>query len=73
MAGIQQAGTFDTDTVAAVFDDPNFRFDYFGSMQAKLGGCEYYSIARDFPFPIGLTKFQNGEAVQVDLTFMEIP
>jgi branched-chain amino acid transport system substrate-binding protein len=70
---ITKAGSFDADAVAGVFDDPNFTFDYFGFKQAKLGGREYYGIARCLPFPLGMTEIRNGKAVEIDLTMMEIP
>ena len=73
VGAIQKAGSFDPDAVAAVFNDPNYRFDYFGWENQKLGGREYYGIARAAPFPLGLSQIRNGKSVQIDFTMMEIP
>jgi branched-chain amino acid transport system substrate-binding protein len=70
--GIQQAGTTDTEAVAAAFDDPNFTFDFFGN-EVKFGGRETFGVNRVFPFPNAFSVITNGELVQLDLAWVEVP
>jgi len=70
--GIQQAGTTDTEAVAAAFDDPNFTFDFFGN-EVKFGGRETFGVTRVFPFPNAFSVITNGELVQLDLQWVEVP
>ena len=55
-----------------VFDDPNFRFDWMG-FEAKLGGFETYGVRRIIPFANAISVITNGELVQLDLTWVEVP
>ena len=69
--GIQQASSTDPDAVRAVFDDPNFRFEFFGLPDQKFGGIETYGIARNMPHPLVLSIFQNGKNVAMDMMMCE--
>ncbi len=70
--GMQAAGSTDPKDVEAVFNDPNFTFDFFG-FQEKLGGLETYGMARWFGFPNALSVFENGELRQIDFDLVEVP
>jgi len=71
---VQQAGTTDTDAVLAVFDDPNFTFDYFGyKSDAKLGGYEYYGVHRVLPIPWPFAVMKDGKMVQMAIDWIEVP
>jgi len=71
--GIQVAGSTDTDAVRAVFDDPNFRFEFLGLVNQKFGGIETYGIARQMPHPLVLAEYQNGKSVALDMMMCEVP
>ena len=74
LMAIEQAGTFDTDAVLAVLNDPTFTFDYWGYMKnAKLGGEETVGMRRVLPIAIPFSVIEKGEAKQLSITWLEAP
>ena len=69
---MQEAGSIDTDAVVAVFDDPNFRFDWMG-FEAKLGGIETHGVNRVMPFANPLSVIVGDKAEQLDYAWVEVP
>jgi len=71
--GMEVAGTTDSEAVQAVFDDPNFTFEFFGFPDAKLGGIETYGRPSCFPYAQAISTFENGGIRQLNLAWTESP
>ena len=72
VAAMQEAGSTDTDAVLAVFDDPNFRFDFMG-FEAKLGGMETFGLRRVMPHPNPISVVVGDQIDQKDIAWVEVP
>jgi branched-chain amino acid transport system substrate-binding protein len=70
---IQEAGSIDPEEVLEVFDDPNWRFTFWGDTQSEMSGVETYGARRQTEGFQGLSQIVNGEIQQLTLTKMDIP
>jgi len=60
---IQAAGSTDPDQVMKVFDDPNFKFEYFGSSGVTLGGAQTWGNRRVINDEVCYSKIINCKKV----------
>jgi len=70
---IQEAGSIDPEQVLKVFDDPNWRFSYWGDTQSEMAGFQTYGARRQTEGFQGLSQIVNGEIQQISVTKMDIP
>ena len=68
----EEAGSLDVDALDAVFDDPDWEFEYFG-FKSRMGGLDTYGIARRAGFPVAFSTIRNGELVELDRTYAILP
>ncbi len=53
---IEKAGSIDPDAVRAVFDDPTFEFEWFGTPGKSMGGLETFGILRQVQDEVGYSE-----------------
>ena len=70
---IQEAGSIDPEEVLKVFDDPTWRFSYWGDTQSEMAGVQTYGARRQTEGYQGLSQIVNGEIQQLSVTKMDIP
>jgi hypothetical protein len=70
---IQEAGSIDPEEVLRVFDDPNWRFSYWGDTQSEMAGVQTYGARRQTEGFQGLSQIIDGAIQQLGLTKMDIP
>jgi hypothetical protein len=70
---IQEAGSIDPEQVLKVFDDPNWRFSYWGDTQSEMAGFQTYGARRQTEGYQGLSQIVNGEIQQLSVIKMDIP
>jgi len=73
MQAVETAGTIEPEEVLKVFDDPNWRFNWFGAPGAKLGGAEAWGIRRQVENYIAWSVIENCEPVMKMLRLVEVP
>ncbi|MBA7634337.1 hypothetical protein ES703_41921 [subsurface metagenome] len=70
---VETAGTIDPDEVLKLFDDPNWRFEWFGTPGQKLGGLETYGIKRQVANYITLSATEDCVPVMKGVRLVEVP
>ena len=73
LQAVETAGSIDPDEVLEVFDDPEWRFEWFGTPGAKLGGSEAWGIRRQVENYIAWSVIENCEPVMKMLRLVEVP
>jgi len=69
---IEKAQSVDPEDLHAVFDDPTWRFDWFGQ-EASMGGMETGGILRAVNAYVTYSEIIDGEVVTKDTFFVVVP
>jgi len=70
---IEKAGSIDPDQVKKVFDDPNWKFEWFGMTGKQLGGLQTFGIRRVVQDEVGYSEVVNGVKVMKSREPVVIP
>jgi hypothetical protein len=70
---IEEADSIDPDEVRAVFDDPDWEFEWFGMPGRQLGGLQTFGIRRANQDQNCLSVVKDGKREAVDCIGWVIP